>query len=192
MTTSANIDSIKEKLNELNGSVFKGTIKMKFVNMIDHIIEMAISMINNMITLRFDPSNTRNRETLFADQMFGSGKSRIGLEFIGQVKKHFEEIKGKVKDIVSNEEQHEYAVNVLNYLAQSKEYRFEFETLLPADSDKNVLSQLAKRLKVDLDTLMTHFDSESKSSYFLHIDEINSFEIDQVYLLWAKLHALQV
>jgi len=176
----------------LNGQIFKGTINMKFVNMTNHIIEMAISMIDNMISLRFDPSNTRNKEILFEDQMFCSGKFRIGLEFIGQVREHFEEIKKEVEARFKSSEKLDYAINILNYLSQSKTYRFEFETLLPAHSDETVLSQLAKGLKVDIGTLMTHFDSESSCSYFLHIDEMNSFEIDQVYLLWTKLRSLQI
>jgi len=130
MTTSANIDSIKQRLDKLNGSVFRGTVEMKFVNMTDHIIEMAISMIATMVAMKVDPSNTRRRESLVADQMFGSGKSRLGIEFIGQVKQHFEEIKGKVKDIVSNEEQYDYVVNVLSCLVESKTYRYEFRKLL--------------------------------------------------------------
>jgi len=191
MSSSINIESIKERLKKLNRSIFYDTIQMKFVNMTDHIVEMALYLIKTMIAMKYDPANTRRRIILYADQMFGSGKSRLGTEFIGQVKIHFEKIKEKLKEIASNEQEHEYAINVLNCLAESRMYRFEFEMLVFGDKI-DVNKRLAELLHVDLKTLETKFDSDQKNSYFLHVDELSCFELDQVYSVWRQLHALRL
>ncbi len=59
MSSSINIESIKERLKKLNGSVFNDTIQMKFVNMTDHIVEMAFYLIKTMIAMKYDPRNRR-------------------------------------------------------------------------------------------------------------------------------------
>lgn len=179
MPTSSNIESIKERLEKLNGSTFTSSIKMKFVNMTDHIVEMALAMISTMVAMKFDPSNTRRRITLFADQMFGSGKSRLGIEFIAQVKEHLEEIKGEVKNIVSNDEEHEYAVNVLNCLVDSVTIRIEFKefTLLRTSYLDFITNELQKRQNV--------------KSFLIHIDEINCYSEEQVRAIWNLLTGIQ-
>jgi hypothetical protein len=189
-STSENLESIRNKLSELRENVFDDDINMKFVSMTDDIIYMAVLMIRLMVNYKYKASQTRLRWTLFSDQMFGSGKSRFGIEFIGQVGLHSRQIEKQLKEIYKNDmEQQKYAVDVLHCLAESKTYRIEFKNLIVYGTS---LPQLSQGLNIDFDILTKQFDLEKKSSYFLHIDEINDVTINVIREVRAELSNLQL
>jgi hypothetical protein len=159
--TSENLESIRNKLSKLREIVFDDDINMKFVNMTDDIIYMAILMIKTMVHYKYKATQTGLRWTIFVDQMFSSGKSRLGVEFIGQVRLHSQKIEEKLRNEIYKDdtEQQTYAVNVLYCLAKSKTYRIEFKDLIIYGTS---LPQVSQGLNINFDILTNQFDLEKK------------------------------
>jgi hypothetical protein len=128
-----------------------------------------------MVGYHYYSAQWRYRYTIFADQMFGSGKSRLGQELVIQATKH----KQKIENILIErykDDQLSYVLMVFHKFLESKTVRLE------AIGDEVFSVQKLREC----------IEPNSKSgSVLLHIDELNGKSNKFVRTLWQNAIAIQ-
>jgi hypothetical protein len=170
-----NLKRIQQRIIESSKYTFtRDAIHIPYMNTNDkQIIQMAMDFIQTFIGLRFHRNQLRMRTTVFTDQMFGSGKSRLGDEFINQVVALKDHILKFINDVYKESQKNEFSHHILDYMTQATCKRIELGGLL-----------------LILDQFPSEFTSTESTSYFLHIDEASGKE-SEIRKVWIQICRLQ-